>query len=139
PCSVRYVPDIGGVLPVQQGGQRSDAKEDDQPIDIQSMTPAESRNEPGVEGIEKKGAERGPGADDAHGRAARADEPVADDRCGGHHDAGNASRYEHTECQVIVPERLSATGKRQAGCKKKSPGGDDNLRPEAIVEASGQR
>src|ERR671923_3094869 len=99
---------------VQEGAQWSDAKEDDQGIDIQRTTPAEGRNEPGVERVEEKGAERGSRADDAHGRAARADEPVADDGGSRHHDAGNAGGHQDAEGQVIVPEGLGATGKRQS-------------------------
>ena len=54
----RYGADVGWMPPVQQRAQWTDAKENDQPIDIQRMTPAEARDKPGVEGIEEKGAEK---------------------------------------------------------------------------------
>src|SRR5687768_10985251 len=123
---------------VQQGAQWSDAKEDDQPVDIQRMTPPKARNEPGVERVEEKSAQRGAGADDAHGGAARADEPLADDGRSGHHDARNARCHEDTKREVVVPEHLGATSKRQACSKEKSADGDEDLRSETVIEASGQ-
>jgi hypothetical protein len=125
--------------PVQHCAKGADAKEDDQPVDIERTTPAKARNEPGVERVEEKSAQRGAGADDAHGRAARADEPVADDGRSGHHDARNACRHEATKREVVVPERLGATGERQTCRKEKSADWDENLRPETVIEASGQR
>jgi len=44
--------------PVQQGAQWGDAEENDEPVDIERVAPAEACNEPGVERVEEKSAER---------------------------------------------------------------------------------
>jgi hypothetical protein len=123
--------------PVQPGAQWPHAKEDDQSEDIQRMTPAEARYEPGVEKVEQKSAEEGPGAYDAYSRAARAHEPVADEAAAGTMMQAMPAATS-TKRQVVVPEHLGATGKRQACSQEKSPDSDENLRPETVVEMPGQ-
>src|SRR5688500_2503724 len=68
--TVRHGADIGGMPPVEQSAQWSDANEDDQAIDIERMTPAEARDQPRVERVEDERAMRRPRTDEAHGRAA---------------------------------------------------------------------
>ena len=98
--------------------ERDDRGRDDTAEGDERRAPSQRRDEPGVHRVEDHGAPRVAGAEDPHGRAARAHEPAGDDRRGGMTMHGDARGAQEAEAEVVLRRARSpapsARGPRRA-------------------------